>query len=220
MSARVVIVGGGIIGSSIAFHLSEAGWSDIILIDKGPLPYNLGSTSHAPGGVGVASHSQTLTRMAAYSSKLYGSLDSIDDRHLNYQKSGGIELARTTARIEDLARVHGKCEGWGVETHMLSAAETLEHMPFIDPAAIAGSMFVADSALVKGYHIVGGFLGRSGAIYHENTELLEILESDGQVSGVRTSNPEHEVIDCDHLVTSPPHSYGTREGALSHHHDA
>ena len=197
---KVVIVGGGIIGSGVAYHLHEAGWTDITVIDKGPLPYNEGSTSHAPGGVGVASHSQTLTRMAKYSSDLYGTFEPHDHKHLPFDRRGGIELARTTERMDDLRRVSGKCAGWGIETHMLSPAETVEKMPFLDPAAIAGSMFVADSALIKGYHGVAHFLNKSEAVWHEQTELVDILTHDGRVSGVRTNNPEIETISCDHLV--------------------
>lgn len=197
---KVVIVGGGIIGSSVAYHLNRAGWTNITVIDKGPLPYNIGSTSHAPGGVGVASHSQTLTRMAKYSSDLYSQFQPADNKHLPFDRHGGIELARTTERMDDLLRVSGKCDGWGVETHMLSPAETIGYMPFLDQTAIAGSMFVADSALIKGYHGVAHFLSESEATWHEHTELLEILTLEGRVSGVRTNNPEQEILTCDHLV--------------------
>ena len=67
MAGKVVIVGGGIIGALTAYHLtSKHGWTEVVVIDQGDLPYNAGSTSHAPGGVVAVSHNQTLTRMAVY----------------------------------------------------------------------------------------------------------------------------------------------------------
>ena len=62
--ARLVIIGAGIVGASCAYHLTKLDWKDIVIIDKGELPYNDGSTSHAPGGVVIASHSKLLARMA------------------------------------------------------------------------------------------------------------------------------------------------------------
>ena len=76
--ARLVIIGAGIVGCCAAYHLTRMGWRDVSVLDKGPLPENDGSTSHAPGGVVVLGHNQTLTRMAKYSRDLYVNLPEIE----------------------------------------------------------------------------------------------------------------------------------------------
>jgi glycine cleavage system aminomethyltransferase T/glycine/D-amino acid oxidase-like deaminating enzyme len=204
MAGKVVIVGGGIIGALTAYHLTNLhGWTEVVVIDQGDLPYNAGSTSHAPGGVVAVSHNQTLTRMAVYSSDLYGSLNQYDDKHRHYSKVGGLELARTDERMEDLVRLHGECTGWDVETHLLSPEETVERMHILDPTAFVGSLFAPKSAQIKGYHVVGDLMKRSrarGASFHAHTKLESILRSNGRVRGVTTNNPALPRIDCDHVV--------------------
>ncbi len=199
--AQAVIVGGGIVGAAVAYHLGAVhGWDDLVVIDQGDLPYNPGSTSHAPGGVVVASHNKLMTDMARYSSDLYGSLSAIDDRHLHYARRGGLELARTSERWEDLVRLHGASISFGIETHLLSPSETVAHLDFIDASVVVGSLFVEPAALVKGYHIVGDFLRRSGATVLPHTALVDVIVDDGHVSAVRTSNPEAETISAEHVV--------------------
>jgi glycine cleavage system aminomethyltransferase T/glycine/D-amino acid oxidase-like deaminating enzyme len=203
--ARVVIVGGGIVGAAVAYHLTVIhGWRDVVLIDKGPLPYNDGSTSHAPGGVVAVGHNKLLTDMAHYSSDLYATLDPIDDEHLVYQRLGGIELARTDPRLADLVRLHGECSGWGYSTRILSPAETVEMIPFLDPSAFVGSLFADASAIVRGYHVVGDLLAKAatgGAMtWYPGTPFVGIEIVDGAVSAVVTGNPEVGTIECESVV--------------------
>ena len=201
--ARVVIVGGGIVGAGIAYHLGVVhGWDDIVVIDKGELPYNPGSTSHAPGGVVVASHAKLMADLALYSSKLYSTLDPIDDKHINYFASGGLEMARTPERWADLQRLHSACTAFGVETHLLSPAETVAHLDFMDSGPLTGSLFVKESALVRGYHIVGDFLAKSGAVVHPNAALDEVIVENGRVAAITTTNPEVPRIDTEHIVVA------------------
>ncbi len=199
--AQVVIVGGGIVGAGIAYHLAvEHGWDGIVVIDQGELPYNVGSTSHAPGGVVIASHSKLMAEMALYSSRLYRRLDPIDDKHINCFALGGLELARSEARGHDLRRLHGACKSFGIATHLLSPHETVERLDFMDPAALAGSLFVEESALVRGYHIVGDLLSKSGALTLPHTALDEIEMAGGRIAAVTTSNPEHPRIETELVV--------------------
>lgn len=203
--ARLVIVGGGIVGSAAAYHLAVIhGWDDIVVIDQGPLPYNAGSTSHAPGGVVAASHNKTLTRMALYSADLYESLDAYDDQHVHVNRLGGLEIARTPQRFEDLKRLHGEGKSYGYTSRLLTPAETVELVPWFDPAAFAGSFYVEESQLVKGYHLVGDFMRKAEATgrvtFHAHTGLGAIETAGGAVTGVTTTNPELERIDCEQVL--------------------
>ena len=204
--ARVVIVGGGIVGAAAAYHLTQVhGWRDIVLIDQGPLPYNVGSTSHAPGGVVAAAHSRTLTLMGKYSADLYRSLSSIDEKHHAVNHFGGIELARSPARLEDMKRLHGKIKGLGLGSHMMSPDEVVEHLPWVDPGVLAGALFVDDSMLAKGYHAVGSLLelaaGDDAAVtVFDETALVDIETVDGRVSAVTTSRPDIGRIECEQVL--------------------
>lgn len=199
--ARVVIVGGGIVGAGIAYHLGVVhGWDDITVIDQGGLPYNVGSTSHAPGGVVVASNSKLMADMAYYSSKLYSTLDPVDDKHINYFPVGGLELARTPERWQELHRLHSSCTAFGYETHLLSARETVGYLDYMDHKALTGSLLVKDSALIRGYHIVGDFLAKSGATVHAHTGLKDVVVEGGRVTAVATTNPEVGRIDAEQVV--------------------
>ncbi|MDH3500438.1 MAG: FAD-dependent oxidoreductase, partial [Acidimicrobiia bacterium] len=129
--------------------------------------------------------------------------DDLDDAHRVFQRLGGVELARTSERLDDLIRLDGEMRGWGYETQVLGADETIGHLPFLDPAAIVGSLFVAKSGLVKGYHAVGDLLrraGEHGVRWFEETGLRGIEIEDGTIAAITTSNPAVGRIACDVVV--------------------
>ena len=205
-NARLVIVGGGIVGAATAYHLTRLhGWRDIIVIDQGPLPYNAGSTSHAPGGIVAASHSKTLTRMGRYSAELYRRLDPVDDKHKIYNHLGGIEICRSSERLEDMKRLHGRAKAWGMDTNLLTPQETLEFLPWFDPSAIAGSLHVPESMLAKGYHLVADLLKRAAGpdeaiTAYADTALIDIEVDNGKAVAVTTSNPAVPRIECEQVL--------------------
>ena len=202
--ARVVIVGGGIIGAAAAYHLAKFGWRDIIMVDKGNLYHNEGSTSHAPGGVGVINHSILMTRFAKYASELYASLPEYDQPRRTYNAVGGIELARTQTRWEDLHRLHSASHSFGVETKLLTPKELQEIWPIINPDAFTGAMEIPLSALVSG-------AGAAGALAVEaqrmsdmqvvpHTEVIDIEVVNGRVVAAITNNPEMPRIECENVL--------------------
>lgn len=199
-----MIVGGGVVGAAAAYHLAVAhGWRDIVVIDQGPLPYNVGSTSHAPGGVVAAAHSQTLSRMGGYSAGLYRQLDSADAKHHATTHNGGLELCRTPERFEDMKRLHGRTKAYGMPTRLLTPSETVAMLPWIDESMIVGALFMEESLLAKGYHLVADFLRRAaahGVAIHEQTGLVDIEVANGAVAAVTTNNPSLGRIECEHVL--------------------
>src|SRR5881296_4636420 len=106
-SARAVVVGAGIVGNSIVYQLARHGWSDLVLIDKGPLPNPGGSTGHASNFIFPVDHSKEMTSLTLESMRQYKDLDV-------FIESGGIEIARTEERMQELTRRMASACAWGI----------------------------------------------------------------------------------------------------------
>src|SRR5713226_2743572 len=126
-SARAVIIGSGIAGSSIAYHLTERGWRDIVVLEQGPLIS--GTTSHAPGLVGQLRSTVSLTKMLMYSVALYKELQV--DGTPGYIGVGSLRLASSKERLEELRRQAGFARSVGLAAELLSPGETRRMFPLM-----------------------------------------------------------------------------------------
>lgn len=201
---RLVIIGSGIVGCAAAYHLTQFGWRDILVIDKGELFENDGSTSHAPGGVVPLSHSKLLTQMGSYSADLYRKLAPFRDDRNTVNPVGQLELAISDARWQDLIRLHGEGKGFGCESHLLTPAEAQERLPFLDPDQLVGALYVPQGAIVKGADVSGALArdagATGGATFVGHTAMTDIEVTDGRVTAVRTDNPELARIECEAVL--------------------
>ena len=116
---RVVVIGAGIVGCSLADEVTARGWTDVTVLEQGPLFATGGSSSHAPGLVFQINPSRTMTEFAAYTVEKYTSLGV-------FRQVGGLEVATTEARLADLRRKHGWATSWGVEAELLTSSECVE----------------------------------------------------------------------------------------------
>src|SRR5438105_15899914 len=107
-TARAVVIGAGIVGNSLAYWLAELGWTDLVLIDKGPLPNPGGSTGHASNFIFPVDHSKEMTQLTAESVRQYRDAGV-------FTQSGGIEVARTEERLEELRRRMASAKAWGID---------------------------------------------------------------------------------------------------------
>src|SRR2546421_2812076 len=125
-SAKTVVIGAGIVGNSLVYHLARLGWRDLILLDKGPLPNPGGSTGHASNFIYPVDHSKEMTQLTLESVRQYKELGV-------FTESGGIEVARTEERLEELKRRVVSAKAWDVEpVSLLTPAEVKELVPFLD----------------------------------------------------------------------------------------
>src|SRR5690349_22097065 len=121
--ARVVIIGGGVIGASVAYHLAQLGWTDTLLLEQGQL--SCGTTWHAAGLVGQLRASESGTRLVQYSTELYERLEAEVGLSTGYRRCGGVTVARTPDRMTQLRRTAANADAYGLVCELLSPAEAL-----------------------------------------------------------------------------------------------
>src|SRR5437660_546926 len=124
-NGRVVVIGAGIAGNSLAYHLTLQGWEDVVLLDKGPLPNPGGSTGHASNFIYPVDHSKEMAALTIDSARQYEELGvSVNP--------GGLEVARTKERLEELKRRMSSAIAWGEEAELLTPDQVVEHVPYVD----------------------------------------------------------------------------------------
>ncbi|KXJ55375.1 MAG: dehydrogenase [Thalassospira sp. Nap_22] len=197
--AKVVIVGlGGIVGSSVAHHLIENGWDDIVGIDKSGIPTDIGSTAHASDFCYATSHDQLTTWTTMYSMNFYEKMG-------HYARIGGLEVARVgdEERMGELKRRVDSGKAFGTNVKIISAAEAKEKFPLLEEDQIMGAMWDPDAGLVipRSQTVAGKLIDQgvaSGKLkIFSNTSALELITEDGRIKGVVT---ERGTIHADYVV--------------------
>ena len=135
--ARSVIVGGGIIGCSTAYHLAKCGWKEILLLERAKL--TSGSTFHAAGLVGQLRTSANITRMLTYSVSLYGALEAETGQATGWKQSGGLRLACSSNRMAELLRQATTARSFGLPVEILSPAEAKAMWPPLESNDVVGA---------------------------------------------------------------------------------
>ena len=141
-AARAVVIGCGIVGNSLAYHLTRLGWTDVVLLDKGPLPNPGGSTGHASNFIFLVDHSKEMTQLTLESVRQYREMDV-------FTECGGIEVARTEERMEELRRRMASAKSWGIEpVSLVTPAEIKELVPYIDESILLGGFYTPGVGVV------------------------------------------------------------------------
>ncbi|HEX2420885.1 MAG TPA: FAD-dependent oxidoreductase [Acidimicrobiia bacterium] len=204
VEASVVVIGGGIIGSSVAYHLADMGVEGIVLLEKGSLGDNDGSTSHAPGGLRTLTVSKFFTKLGIASRELYDRLPLAEPGQEQFFRTGFLQVASTAARFDSYKRIQEIGWSLGVPSQLLSSEEAAAMIPLLDPSVVVGGMFSPTSGVIKTSLVatsmqqVAASTGR--AAFYAGTEVTDVVVERGRVRGVRTSNPEIEEIECQQVV--------------------
>src|SRR5882757_3321374 len=168
--ASAVIVGAGIVGNSLVHHLALLGWRELVLVDKGPMPNPGGSTGHASNFIFPIEYSKMMMELTRDSTEQYQELGV-------FTQSGGIEVARTQARMEELRRRCTAAKAWGIPAQMVSPAEVAKLVPYLDESVILGGAHFPTVGVVDSL--------RAGTLMRESA----------QKSGALTVLPGTEVYD-------------------------
>ncbi|GAB2663983.1 FAD-dependent oxidoreductase [Saccharopolyspora gloriosae] len=192
--ARILIVGAGIVGCSTAYHLARAGITDVLVVDQGPLFATGGSSSHAPGLVFQTNNSELLTRLASYTVQRF-TTDTLDGAPCFHQV-GGIEVATTARRWEDLERKRGLAAAWGVPAELIGPREVADRIPQVEHSRVFGGLHVASDGIAKPVRAAEAMAreaARLGVRFEGRTEVTGFDVSGGRVRAVRTSAGTVEV---------------------------
>jgi glycine cleavage system aminomethyltransferase T/glycine/D-amino acid oxidase-like deaminating enzyme len=198
--ARIVIIGGGVIGASVAYHLTMAGETDVLLIEQGEL--SCGTTWHAAGLVGQLRATESGTRLVQYSTDLYSRLEDETGLSAGFKRCGGVTVARTEDRMTQLRRTAATAEAFDLECEILTASEAGDRWPLMVTDDLAGAIWLPGDgtanptdltmALAKGAR-------QRGARVVEHVQVFEVLTEDDVVAGVYTSAGDVEaeiVVNC------------------------
>ncbi|MEN8584343.1 FAD-dependent oxidoreductase [Burkholderia sp. RS01] len=205
-SPRVVIIGAGIVGTNLADELSSRGWDNITVVEQGPLELAGGSTSHAPGLVFQTNPSKTMTEFASYTVDKLLSLSA--DGVSCFNQLGGLELATTETRLQDLKRKLGYATSWGIEGRIIDPDECEKHYPLLNSGALGdgrevlGGLYVPTDGLASAARAVQLLISRTreaGVTYLGSTTVTGIEQTGGKVTGVETADgviPADIVVSC------------------------
>ena len=202
--SRVVIIGGGVIGASVAYHLTALGWTDVVLLEQGTL--SCGTTWHAAGLVGQLRASEAGTRLVQYSCELYDRIEAETGLSAGYRRCGGLTVARTPERMVTLRRTAASAAAYGLDCELLTPEQAGERYPLIRTDDLVGAIWLpADGranptdltqALAKGAK-------QRGATILERTRVLDVHTGPAtrgvRVTGVSTDRGDIEaeiVVNC------------------------
>ena len=186
-SAGTVVVGAGCVGCSAAYHLTQLGRDDVVVIERGPLYETGGSTSHAPGLVFQTTGNKLMSRMAQYTRELYTDLDG-------FRQSGGIEVASTEDRWDFLKRKREWGRSYGLEGgELLSPEEVEAYVPQVDASTIHGGYYLPTDGKAHAVDVSETMAERAqdaGAEFYGDTTVTDLRVEDGEVAGVVTEYGE------------------------------
>ncbi len=198
--ARAVIIGGGVIGCSVAYHLAKLGWTDVVLLERKQL--TSGTTWHAAGLISQLRATQNMTRLAKYSQELYGGLEAETGVATGFKRNGSINVALTDERLEELRRGASMARIFGVEIEEISAAECLARYPLLNGDGVKGGVYVPKDGQADPANIALSLAAgarQNGVAIFENTAVTAIHRKEGQVTGVGTAQGDiaaEYVVNC------------------------
>lgn len=196
--ARTVVVGGGVVGASVAYHLAAAGDRDVVLLERGTVAS--GTTWHAAGLVSRSRATPALSELAAYGVDLYARLQDESGVDVSFRQCGSVQVARTSGRLDELRRSAALSRSRGVPVKLLGAQDVPRLWPFAVADGLLGALHQpADGHVNPGWAAVAlAAVARSrGVLVFEHTTVHGVEASDGRVAAVRTSAGR---VECERVV--------------------
>jgi len=184
--ADVIIIGGGIIGASIAYHLTKIGITDVVLMERRQL--TCGTTWHAAGLVPQLRATRTLTELAKYTSELLHLLEAETGQATGFKQNGSVAVALSQARMEEFKRTGAMGRAFGVQVDFLSPADVLNKYPLLDGKGVVGGLWTPNDGQTNPIDTTQAYAKgakQRGAKVFENTLVTDIVVENGRAVGVR-----------------------------------
>jgi len=198
--AEIVIIGGGIIGASTAYHLTKLGKTDVVLLEQGQL--SSGTTWHAAGLVGQLRATENGTRLVQYGAKLYENLEAETGLATGFKRCGGVTVARTSDRMIQLERTAATAEAYDLECEIIGPERAKELYPILETEDLLGAIWLPGDGTANPVDVTASLArgARSaGARIFEKTRVLDVTTERGRVTGVITDKGSIEadiVVNC------------------------
>jgi glycine cleavage system T protein len=210
--SSVVIIGGGVVGCSIAYHLTKVGIRDVVVLERKQLAS--GTTWHAAGLVGQLRATQNMTNLAKYTAELYAGLEAETGQATGFKQNGSISLATTEERFEEWKRGASMARVFGLEVEVITPADAQAMYPLLNLDDVVGAVFLPKDGQVNPLDVTTALAkgARSGgATILDNIKVMDVLSQNGHVTGLVTDQGE---ITCD-VVVNAAGMWGREVGALA-----
>jgi 4-methylaminobutanoate oxidase (formaldehyde-forming) len=197
-STKVVVIGGGVAGCSVAYHLAKFGWKDTILLERDQL--TSGTTWHAAGLVGQLGATATITKLRKYSLNLYKELEKKTELSTGLKQNGAITVASSKARLQELLRQATSAQLFDVNVEVLDKQKVKDLYPVINDQDILGGVFMPEDGQadpVGVTNVLAKAARQKGVKIYEKTPVTKILVKNNRINGVETANGK---IDCEYVV--------------------
>ena len=200
--AHVVIIGGGVIGCSVAYHLTKLGFKDVVLLERKDL--TCGTTWHAAGLVGQLRATKNMTKLAQYTSELYATLENETGQATGFKQNGSISVAQDSERFEELKRGASMAKCFGLEVEVISPREAREVYPLLNIDDLVGAVFLPKDGQTNPIDVTQAMAKGAkmhGAQIFENMRVSGINTKDGHVTGVDVVFPSLRSEDIEEFET-------------------
>ena len=210
--ARAVIIGGGVVGCSIAYHLGKLGWRDVVLLERKQL--TCGTTWHAAGLIAQLRATQNMTRLAKYSQELYFGLEAETGVATGFKRNGSITVALTDERLEELRRSAAMARAFGVEIDEITPADIASRYPGLMTDDVVGGVWLPKDGQADPVNITQALAKGArnfGASILQGVKVTGVNQANGRVTGVET---DHGPINADYVVNAGG-MWGREIGAMA-----